>query len=310
MILVILYMELGKLENVELREIWKHEALDFTKWLAKKENIALLSKEIGINIEVIDTEMSVGRYNVDIYAKDSNSNKKIIIENQLENTNHDHLGKVIVYSAGLDADIAIWVVKDVNEEHKQAVEWLNENSFEKINIFLVKVELWKIGNSPIAPKFQIVCEPNNWSKLLKQKSEDELCDRKLEQLKFWQGFVDYSKDKEKEFTLTKPLLQNWYSISVGSSDYKICLVYNISVDGLKCQFEVSNKDVFKKLEQYKNEIDMEISNLEWDYLEERKTDKIILNYGNKVSNDIDSAYAWLLNSANKFKEVFLKYINK
>lgn len=82
-------MELGILENVELREIWKHEALDFTKWLAKKENIALLSKEIGIDIEVINTEMSVGRYNVDIYAKDSN-NKKIIIENQLENTNHDH----------------------------------------------------------------------------------------------------------------------------------------------------------------------------------------------------------------------------
>lgn len=303
-------MELGRLENVELRNIWKHEALDFTKWLAKKENIALLGKEIGIDIEVIETEMNVGRYNVDIYAKDINSNKKIIIENQLENTNHDHLGKVIVYSAGLDADIAIWVVKDVNEEHKQAVEWLNENSFEKINIFLVKIELWKIGNSLIAPKFQIVCEPNNWSKLLKQKSDDELCDRKIEQLKFWQGFVDYIRDKEKNFTLTKPLPQNWYSISVGSSDYKISLVYNISVDGLKCQFEVSNKGIFRKLEQYRNEIDTEISNLEWDYLEERKTDKIILNYGDKVSNDIDSAYAWLLNNANKFKDVFLKYLNK
>ncbi len=303
-------MELGRLENVELRNIWKHEALDFTKWLAKKENIALLGKEIGIDIEVIETEMNVGRYNVDIYAKDINSNKKIIIENQLENTNHDHLGKVIVYSAGLDADIAIWVVKDVNEEHKQAVEWLNENSFEKINIFLVKVELWKIGNSLIAPKFQIVCEPNNWSKLLKQKSDDELCDRKIEQLKFWQGFVDYIRDKEKNFTLTKPLPQNWYSISVGSSDYKISLVYNISVDGLKCQFEVSNKEIFRKLKQYRNEIDTEINNLDWDYLEERKTDKIILNYDDKVSNDIDSAYAWLLNNANKFKDVFLKYLNK
>lgn len=100
--------------------------------------------------------------------------------------------------------------------------------------------------------------------------------------------------------------QSWYNISVGASDYKICLVYNINVDSLKCQFEVSNKDIFKKLEQYRNEIDMEISNLEWNYLEERKTDKIILNYDNKVSNDIDNAYAWLLNSANKFKDVFLK----
>lgn len=104
--------------------------------------------------------------------------------------------------------------------------------------------------------------------------------------------------------------QSWYNISVGSIDYKICLIYNISVDSLKCQFEVSNKDIFKKLEQYRNEIDMEISNLEWNYLEERKTDKIILNYDNKVSNDIDNAYAWLLNSANKFKDVFLKNIYK
>ena len=157
MILVILYMELGKLEKIELREVWRHEALDFTRWLARKENIALLSKEIGIDIEVIETEMSVGRYNVDIYARDTESNKKIVIENQLENTNHDHLGKMLVYAAGLDADIAIWIVKDVNEEHRQAVEWLNDNSFEKINIFLVKVELWKIDNSPIAPKFQVIC---------------------------------------------------------------------------------------------------------------------------------------------------------
>ena len=202
MILVILYMELGKLEKIELREVWRHEALDFTRWLARKENIALLSKEIGIDIEVIETEMSVGRYNVDIYARDTESNKKIVIENQLENTNHDHLGKMLVYAAGLDADIAIWIVKDVNEEHRQAVEWLNDNSFEKINIFLVKVELWQIDNSPIAPKFQVICEPNNWAKVLKQQSKENVSDLELKQMEYWQGFVDMPKVKTKHILVS------------------------------------------------------------------------------------------------------------
>lgn len=307
MILVILYMELGKLEKVELREIWKHEALDFTKWLAKKENIALLSKEIGIDIEVIDTEMSVGRYNVDIYAKDSESNRKIIIENQLENTNHDHLGKVIVYSAGLDADIAIWVVKDVNEEHKQAVEWLNENSFEKINIFLVKVELWKIGNSLIAPKFQIVCEPNNWAKVLKQQSKENISYIELKQMEFWQGFVDYAKSKDITYISQKPSIYNWYVVRIGSSDYKIKLVHSANSNLVKCQLEVFNDDIYRKLEQYRNEIDNKINDLEWEFLEDKKVNRIGLSYS---YNNIENCYSWLLDKIDNFKDVFLEYINK
>lgn len=302
-------MELGKLEKVELRDIWKHEALDFTKWLAKEENIAILSKELGIDIDVLETEMNVGRYNVDIFAKDSGSDRKIIIENQLENTNHDHLGKLLVYSAGLDANIAIWIVKDVNEEHKQAVEWLNENTFDNINIFLVKVELWKIGNSLVAPKFQIVCEPNNWTKLLREKSYDDISGVKLENLNFWRGFVDYSKSIDKTFITQKPSTHNWYVIRVGSSDYKISLLYNVNLDMVKCQFIVLNKDIYKELVEVKDKIDLEIPNLEWDYLEDRKIDKISLSYNN-VSSDLDNSYSWLLENAIKFKEVFLKYLNK
>ena len=302
-------MELGKLEKVELRDIWKHEALDFTKWLAKEENIAILSKELGIDIEVLETEMNVGRYNVDIFAKDSQSDRKIIIENQLENTNHDHLGKVLVYSAGLDANIAIWIVKDVNEEHKQAIEWLNENTFDNINIFLVKVELWKIGNSLVAPKFQVICEPNNWTKLLREKSYDDVNGIKLENLNYWRGFVDYSKSIDKTFITQKPSTHNWYVIRVGSSDYKISLLYNANLNSAKCQFIVLNKEIYKELENVKEKINQDIPNLEWDYLEDRKIDKISLNYNN-VSEDVESSYKWLLDNAIKFKEVFLRYLNK
>lgn len=307
MILVILYMELGKLEKIELREVWRHEALDFTRWLARKENIALLSKEVGIDIEVIETEMSVGRYNVDIYARDTESNKRIVIENQLENTNHDHLGKMLVYAAGLDADIAIWVVKDVNEEHRQAVEWLNDNSFEKINIFLVKVELWQIDNSPIAPKFQVICEPNNWAKVLKQQSKDNISDLELKQMEYWQGFVDYAKSKDKTYISQRPSIYNWYVIRIGSSDYKIKLVHSVNSDMIRCQLEIFNDDIYKKLEQYKNEIDSKINGLEWEYLEDRKVNRISCSNNSK---DNDSSYVWLLDMVDRFKEVFLEYLYK
>lgn len=300
-------MELGKLEKIELREVWRHEALDFTRWLAKKENIAILSKEIGIDIEVIETEMSVGRYNVDIYARDIESNKRIVIENQLENTNHDHLGKMLVYAAGLDADIAIWVVKDVNEEHRQAIEWLNDNSFEKINIFLVKVELWQIDNSPIAPKFQVICEPNNWAKVLKQQSKDNITDLELRQMEYWQGFVDYAKSKDKTYISQRPSIYNWYVIRIGSTDYKIKLVHSVNSDIMRCQLEIFNDSIYKKLEQYRTEIDNKINGLEWEYLEDRKVNRISCNNSSK---DNASSYVWLLDMVDRFKEVFLDYLNK
>ena len=300
-------MELGKLEKIELREVWRHEALDFTRWLAKKENIAILSKEIGIDIEVIETEMSVGRYNVDIYARDIESNKRIVIENQLENTNHDHLGKMLVYAAGLDADIAIWVVKDVNEEHRQAIEWLNDNSFEKVNIFLVKVELWQIDNSPIAPKFQVICEPNNWAKVLKQQSKDNITDLELRQMEYWQGFVDYAKSKDKTYISQRPSIYNWYVIRIGSTDYKIKLVHSVNSDIMRCQLEIFNDSIYKKLEQYRTEIDNKINGLEWEYLEDRKVNRISCNNSSK---DNASSYVWLLDMVDRFKEVFLDYLNK
>lgn len=300
-------MGLGKLEKIELREVWRHEALDFTRWLARKENIALLSKEIGIDIEVIETEMSVGRYNVDIYARDTESNKKIVIENQLENTNHDHLGKMLVYAAGLDADIAIWIVKDVNEEHRQAVEWLNDNSFEKINIFLVKVELWQIDSSPIAPKFQVICEPNNWAKVLKQQSKENVSDLELKQMEYWQGFVDYAKSKDKTYISQRPSIYNWYVIRIGSSDYKIKLVHSVNSDMIRCQLEIFNDEIYKKLEQYRTEIDNKINGLEWEYLEDRKVNRISCNNSSK---DNASSYVWLLDMVDRFKEVFLDYLNK
>ena len=130
-------MKLAKLEKVDLRKAWKHEAYDFTNWLSKEEHLQLLSDEIGLNLELIETEASVGRYSVDILAKEMHADKKVIIENQLETTDHDHLGKIITYASGYDAETIIWIVKDVREEHKQAIDWLNSISGDTINFFAI-----------------------------------------------------------------------------------------------------------------------------------------------------------------------------
>src|SRR3989344_6367330 len=160
-------MELGKLNKVDLRTAWKNEASDFTTWLSKEENLALLADEIGISIVNPKTEVDVGRFSADIVAEEESANRKIIIENQLETTNHDHLGKLITYASGHDAKTIIWVVKEVREEHRQAIDWLNEHTDDETSFFAIKIELYQIGNSPLAPKFEIISQPNDWAKTIK-----------------------------------------------------------------------------------------------------------------------------------------------
>jgi len=151
---------LAKLQKIDLRDVWGIEP-DFTNWLAQKENLDLLGEEIGVDIKPIKTEANVGQFKVDILAEEESSGRKIIIENQLEDTNHDHLGKIITYASGYDAEIIIWVVRDVREEHQRAVEWLNEHTDEKTGYFLIKIELWQIGGSNPAPKFDVLVSPES-----------------------------------------------------------------------------------------------------------------------------------------------------
>jgi hypothetical protein len=125
-------MKISKLTKVDLRELWKHEALDFTKWLSEPDNLEILSDEIGIGVELVQTEANIGRYNVDILAQEENTGRKIIIENQLETTDHSHLGQLITYAAGLEAEYIVWLVREAREEHQQAVDWLNEHTDDKL----------------------------------------------------------------------------------------------------------------------------------------------------------------------------------
>ncbi len=159
-------IELGTLMEIhDLRTAWPHEAQDFTPWLAG--NINTLGKALGIDIDVEETESPVGSFNVDIFAKDADTGRKIIIENQLEDTDHDHLGKLITYASGKAASLVIWIVKRAREEHRAAIEWLNNHTDEEIGFVLCEIKLYRIGNSLMAPFFNIIERPNDWAKEMK-----------------------------------------------------------------------------------------------------------------------------------------------
>ena len=153
--------KLGKLEKVNLRDIWANEEYDFSVWLSKEENLKELSNTVGIDIILEERESAVGKYSVDIYGKEDGTDRKVVIENQLEDSNHDHLGKIITYASGKDAKTIIWIVKRAKDEHRQAIEWLNAHTDEEVGFFLLEIELWKIGDSAPAPKFNVVSKPND-----------------------------------------------------------------------------------------------------------------------------------------------------
>ena len=161
---------LGRLDRVPVREIWADEARDFTPWLAQPENIALLGEVVGMQLEVEAQEQNVGPFRADILCKDVTADSWVLVENQLERTDHTHLGQLLTYAAGLDAVAIIWVAQRFTDQHRAALDWLNEKTPEGIGFFGLEIELWRIGDSPVAPKFNEICKPNEWTRTIVRNS--------------------------------------------------------------------------------------------------------------------------------------------
>ena len=201
--------KLARLEKVDLRDQWKDEAKDFTPWLAEPENIEILSEAIGMDLEVIGKEEKVGSFSADILCKDINTNRNVVIENQLEQTDHTHLGQVITYCAGLEASTFIWISSHVREEHRAAVDWLNAITSDDYQFFAIEVQLFRIGDSPVAPNFKIAAKPNGWTKNVRKQVSDELSDTEKLKLEYWEEYRKYVLEQPKEFNPQRPLPQHW-----------------------------------------------------------------------------------------------------
>jgi len=210
---------LGRLSKVELRQAWANEARDFTPWLAEPANLALLGEALDLELELESQEKPVGPFSADILCKDTANDTWVLIENQLERTDHTHLGQLLTYAAGLQAVTIVWIAQRFTEEHRAALDWLNEHTSAGINFFGLEVELWRIGDSPIAPKFNIVSQPNEWQRSVKQAAaaSNEASPHKQLQLRFWTAYREYMEKNSHVIRCQKPSPQHWMNHTIGRS---------------------------------------------------------------------------------------------
>lgn len=298
-------LKLGKLTEVNIRELWRHEQYDFSEWLSKDENLEMLSDEIGLTLTDVSKEVFVGSYRCDLVAKDETTGIKVIIENQLEATNHDHLGKLITYASGLDANVIIWIVKEAREEHRSAIEWLNNNTNKDISFFLMEIHAYKIEDSVPAPKFVIIEKPNDFVKTANASINNrELSKSQAERLTFWNRFNEVLISKNKPFNVRKATTDHWYDVALGTSEahISITLVNKINSIGIEVYIN-DNKELFDKLYSEARAIQDELDfTMDWQRLDNKKASRIIYyisgldfnnheNYDELINEVIDKVIA-------------------
>ena len=303
-------MSIGKLTEVDVRDLWKHEQYDFSEWLAKPTNIEYLNEILGLTLSDVDKEVCVGPYRCDLVAKDETSWITVIIENQLESTNHDHLGKIITYAAGLDASVVVWIVKSAKEEHRAAIEWLNNNTTNNVNFFLLEIHAYKIGDSEPAPKFEVVEKPNDYVKQGKTKISDG---EASERLVFWEQFNEIVIARGKPFNLRRAKPDNWYDVALGSGRAHIAinLVNREHVIFVEVYID-DDKGLFDYLYAEKEEIESDLGlTLVWDRLDGKKASRIKYYIDGLDFNDhsnYDSLMNEVIDATLAMRKVFKKYI--
>lgn len=214
-------MNLGRVSQVDLRDVWPGEATDFTPWLAEEEHLRLLGKAIGLSLKPIERERDIGSFSADIHAKETSQGYDVVIENQLEVSDHDHLGKLLTYAGHLEARAIIWIAKRFTDEHKDTLDWLNRISRRGTRFFGVEISLWQIGDSDIAPVFTVAVKPKDWAP--KWQTEEELTEHRKLLLEFWTGFNEFvSRNGKGIQKCGAPRPRNWHRVStVGISGIAI-----------------------------------------------------------------------------------------
>ena len=306
-------MELGILKTITPRKKWGHEERDFTPGLA--ENIDELSKAVGIELEVENIEVAVGPYSADILAKDTGTGKFVVIENQLEKTNHDHLGKAITYVSVLDASTMIWLATDFTEEHKKALDWLNDHTNEEISFYGVQIELWQIDESKPALRFNIISKPNlAVRQAARSMAFDELSEKRKIQYDFWVKFRDRLAQTKKIPSLQTPRPQYWFDVALGKTGVHISNICNTDENSVGIRIYIGNKiadTMLPYLERRKDEIEKSLGeSLLWNPNPDNRDKIIILSKPTDFYNPekVDAAITWLIDKTIKFREVFSKII--
>jgi aromatic ring-cleaving dioxygenase len=313
--------QLGRLEKVDLRDVWSKEAGDFTPWLGLEENLALLGETIGLELELEAQEKNVGPFRADLLCKDTATDSWVLIENQLERTDHSHLGQLLTYAAGLNAVTIVWVASRFAEDHRAALDWLNEVTGSNINFFGLEIELWRIGGSQVAPKFNLASKPNDWIKSTGggqgSSPATSLTETKLLQQEYWAALREYMLESNSNVKPTKPLPQHWMNFAIGRSYFQLQSFANTKENRIALGLTIAGPDAkphFHLLSQERGEIEEEFGEtLEWLELPERQESRIMLHNKQADPNDRDNwpeQHAWLSEKLETFDSVFRARIKR
>ena len=309
-------IELSNLDAVDLRDVWPNEAHDFTPWLA--DNIDQLGAVLGMDLELRDTEAEVGAFSLDVLAHDLGNNRPVVIENQLEPTDHDHLGKLLTYAARYEAHTIVWLVRDFRPEHRAALDWLNQRTGEDTAFFGVVVEAWKIDDSRPAPRFSPVVVPNDWQK---QEQEAGLSPKQLRYLKFFQSLINTLRE-EHQFTMAqwgKP--QNWYGFKTGFGGISYTASFKITPTArARVALEIStgdkprNKARFDRLFERKEDVEEVLGHLlEWDRKDEYQGCIISVEREGRIEDDdetLEQIREWMIEQLLAFKTAFTPHLDE
>ncbi|MEQ8254810.1 MAG: DUF4268 domain-containing protein [Roseovarius confluentis] len=307
---------LGRLTRIDLRDIWTSEASDFTPWLAREDNLSVLSETLGIDLELEAQEKTVGPFRADMLCKDIGTGAWVLVENQLERTDHVHLGQLLTYASGLEAVTIIWIAARFTEEHRSTLDWLNKITDESFRFFGLEVELWRIGDSLAAPKFNMVSKPNDWSRSVAQAAraidETELSDVRTMQRDYWAAFHQVlDKFGGPLSGNRKPQPQSWMSYSIGRSEMHLGTVMIRPRKRIRVELYLSTehaKAFFHLLGDQKNDIEVEFGfPLEWEELPDRRDSRIAIYLDDTDPEDREDwarQHQWLAKSLNDMHRVF------
>lgn len=306
--------EFASLEPQDIRAYWSHEEREFTPWVAteiQKEGPSELENILGLDLEVTEQEKRVGKYRVDIFGQVVDDGRTFIIENQLSPSDHDHLGKAIAYAAGVDADIIVWVAPEFNDEHLDALQWINENSREGIDLFAIRLEVWTIADSPPAVRLNPVEKPSEWKEKA-QRTSGQLSERDVLRERFWTAFRDRIEHTTTPLNARKPQPRHYYSNPIGVSGYHISFYINEEEGELGLNLIISDDaDAYHNLAAQSEEIERELGfELHQGELRETYAGKMRSNFTVKRDADIEDEdrweeyFDWMLEQGARFHEVF------
>jgi len=273
---------LGRLRRVNLRDIWKTEDRDFTPWLAKEENLLVLAETLHLELELEAEEKPVGPFRADILCKDTADGSWVLIENQLERTDHTHLGQLLTYAAGLEAVTIVWIANRFTEEHRAALDWLNEATEENIRFFGLEVEVWRIGDSPAAPKFNVVSKPNEWSRAVgsaaKRIASGTLSETKEGYRDFWSALFERMDRQGSAIKTRTPLPDSWMPLAIGRSNFHLIITASSRERyigaGLYIQSDPDSSYIRELMEQ-REAIESEVGEpLKWQMMEQYKGSRV------------------------------------